>query len=124
MTDIEDWNIIPREHYSAKLRAAKDTPFIKVLTGIRRCGKTTILRSFREELLSSGVSEQDILSIDFDKDSSDLPRNHSELTDYVMSRIVPGRGKYLFFDEVQNVEDWEVSILSLFPKFCLRVMDA
>ena len=42
MTDIEDWNIIPREHYSAKLRAAKDTPFIKVLTGIRRCGKTTI----------------------------------------------------------------------------------
>lgn len=114
MTDIEDWNIIPREHYSAKLRAAKDTPFIKVLTGIRRCGKTTIPRSFREELLSSGVSEQDILSIDFDKDSSDLPRNHSELTDYVMSRIVPGRGKYLFFDEVQNVEDWEVSILSLF----------
>lgn len=114
MAEIEDWEVIPREHYLAKLRASKDTPFIKVLTGIRRCGKTTILRSFREELISDGVAREDILSIDFDKDSVDLPTNHRELTDYVMSRIVPGRGKYLFFDEIQIVEDWEISISSFF----------
>ncbi len=114
MTEIEDWDVIPREHYLAKLRASKDAPFIKVLTGIRRCGKTTILRSFREELISCGVSQDDILALDFDKDSADLPKDHRELTDYVTSRIVPGRGKYLFFDEIQNVEDWEVSISSFF----------
>ncbi len=52
--------------------------------------------------------------MDFDKDSIDLPTDHRSLTDYVQSRIVPGPGKYLFFDEVQNVDGWEVSILSFF----------
>ncbi len=114
MSESSEWSIIPREHYLSKLRDSKDKPFVKVLTGIRRCGKTTILRSFRDELIESGIPDEDLLALDFDKDSIDLPTDHRSLTDYVQSRMVPGPGKYLFFDEVQNVDGWEVSILSFF----------
>lgn len=105
---------IPREKYLSELRAGRDTDFIKVLTGIRRCGKSTILEMFMDELRDSGVRDEDIVYIDFDEDPENLPKDGSELMAYVRDRLNPGRGRYLFFDEVQNVEDWEDAIISFY----------
>lgn len=110
----ELWVIEPREHYLEMIRVSRDTPFIKVITGLRRSGKSTLMRSFRDELISAGVPSEDIFSIDFDIDEADRPSDHRELTDYVNSKLTPGPGKYLFFDEIQNVEEWEVSIASFY----------
>mgnify|MGYP004434530699 CR=1 FL=1 len=109
-----DWPIIAREKYLRQLRDGRDMPFIKVLTGIRRSGKSTILEMFMEELRESGVPEGDILYIDFDEDPDALPGDSAGLTSYVRERIVPGRRRYLFFDEIQNVDGWENSVISFY----------
>lgn len=113
---VQDWPLIPRERYLSQLRAGKDAGFIKVLTGIRRCGKSTILRMFVDELLSSGTPKSDIVYIDFDEDPEALPGTGAELLAYVRDRLEPGRGRYLFFDEVQNVESWEEAIVSFYDR--------
>lgn len=109
-----DW--FPREHYMEKLRASRDQPFIKVITGIRRCGKSTLMEMFADEVIDSGVPEDRILRMNFDIDSPDTPGDHSELTARVESVLSPGPGTYLFFDEVQNVDGWEVSVASFYTK--------
>lgn len=111
-----DWPTIPREKYLSLLRAGRDTDFIKVLTGIRRCGKSTMLRIFMDELRSSGVHDEDMVYVDFDSDPESLPKNSSDLTAYVGARLEPGKGKYLFFDEIQNVEYWEEAVASFYSK--------
>ena len=111
-----DWPRIPREKYLSKLRAGRDTDFIKVLTGIRRCGKSTILGMFMDELRASGVEDRNIVYIDFDEDPESLPRDGSELMSYVRDRLEPGRGRYLFFDEIQNVEGWEEAVVSFYDR--------
>ena len=112
--DASGW--FPRERYMDKLRASRDTPFIKVITGIRRCGKSTLMNMFIRELMDSGVPRDRIVHIDFDIDSPDTPRDHSELTALVESQLTPGKGTYLFFDEVQNVKGWEVSVASFYAE--------
>ncbi len=107
---------IPREHYLAKLRAAKDTDLIKVISGIRRCGKSTLMRMFMDNLVENGVSPEELLFIDFDRDSEDIPRDHASLSAYVESILSPGPGKYLFLDEVQNVDGWEASVASFYSQ--------
>lgn len=111
-----EWPRIPREKYLSELRAGRDTDFIKVLTGIRRCGKSTILEMFMDELRDSGVRDEDIVYIDFDEDPENLPKDGSELMAYVRDRLNPGSGRYLFFDEVQNVEGWEDAIISFYDR--------
>ena len=105
---------IPREKYLTKLRAGKGIPFIKILTGIRRSGKSTLMKIFIDELISSGISKDEILFIDFDLDDDSLPKTHRELTDYVNSRYSDISGKLLFFDEIQNVDEWERSVGSFY----------
>lgn len=105
---------IPREHYMEILRASKDVPLIKVLTGIRRSGKSTLLSLFRDELLQSGVPESDIFYVDLDVDRENNPTNHTELTSFVTSAIDPIPKRYIFLDEVQNVKDWEISVTSFY----------
>lgn len=111
-----DWPRMPREKYLSELRAGRDTEFIKVLTGIRRCGKSTILGMFMDELRASGVEDGNIVYIDFDEDPESLPRDGSELITYVRDRLEPGRGRYLFFDEIQNVEGWEEAVVSFYDR--------
>lgn len=116
MEDVDASEWFPRERYMWKLRASRDVHLIKVITGIRRCGKSTLMNMFIRELLDSGVPEGRIVHIDFDIDSPDTPIDHTELTSLVESRLSPGPGTYLFFDEVQNVKGWEVSIASFYAK--------
>lgn len=110
----QEWPIFPREHYLDQLRASKDSPFIKAITGLRRTGKSTIMDLFRSELVDSGTSPDDIFYLNLEDDTEDAPRDHRALTDMVESRIDVGKGRYLFFDEIQNVEGWETSIRTFY----------
>ena len=106
--------MIKRKAYLAKLSGYKDTRLIKVLTGIRRCGKSMLLESFQEELATGGVEKDQILSINFeDMDFSDLCTAES-LHAYVTKRLLSDRMNYVFLDEVQNVADFQKAIDSLF----------
>ncbi len=118
---------IPREHYLGKLREARDKPFIKVITGIRRSGKSTLIEMFIDELEASGVPKERILHIDFD-DLDTLYDLHErfglgsetltprDLITIVKSSIPEYQGSYLFFDEIQNITGWEDAISTFYTK--------
>ena len=105
---------IVRERYLGMLRAAEGTPFIKVLTGIRRCGKSTLMRMFIDDLMSRGTDAGSIVCMDFDLDPDSVPADASELLARIRELLMPGRGSYVFLDEVQNVTGWETAVLSLY----------
>ncbi len=105
--------MIPRNQYTQKLLAYRDKPFIKVITGIRRCGKSAILSLLEEELLHSGVTEEQILRINFENlDYADIT-SAKELDRYVKEKMVNAKTYYLLLDEIQEVEEWEKAVNSL-----------
>ncbi|MCC8357969.1 MAG: ATP-binding protein [Oscillospiraceae bacterium] len=99
-----------REKYLSKLRPFYRTDMIKVITGIRRCGKSCIMQLIREELLASGVPEKDILYLDLDKRVNKSIKTPALLESKIDSLITDGDFKYLFIDEVQNVQDFEETV--------------
>ncbi len=108
--------LIQRELYMARLRALRDKAIIKVITGVRRCGKSTLMQLFQEELLQSGVSEKQIISINFeDYDFVEL-RNAKALYQYVVARLVEGAPNYVFLDEIQHVDNYADVVDALFVK--------
>lgn len=108
--------LIQREQYLAKLRALRDKAIIKVITGVRRCGKSTLMQLFQKELLQSGVSEKQIISINFeDYDFVEL-RNAKALYQHVVARLVKGVPNYVFLDEIQHVDNYADVVDALFVK--------
>jgi hypothetical protein len=100
----------------AKLRALREKAIIKVITGVRRCGKSTLMQLFQKELLQSGVSEKQIISINFeDYDFVEL-RNAKALYQYVVARLVEGAPNYVFLDEIQHVDNYADVVDALFVK--------
>ena len=88
-----------------------DNELIKVITGIRRCGKSYMLGLIKEELIKRGVKEHNIIIINFDSKKYKNIKNNNELDKIVEKSIKNKKGKvYLFFDEIQNVKKWELSI--------------
>ncbi|MDE7149099.1 MAG: ATP-binding protein [Bacteroidales bacterium] len=107
---------IARDLYLNQLKAFKDKKLIKVITGIRRCGKSTLLDLFGQYLLDSGVSEAQIIRINFeDYDYIDL-RDPKKLYQYVKKRLASKRKTYVFFDEIQHVTDFPDVVNSLHIK--------
>ncbi|MBR2786935.1 MAG: ATP-binding protein [Clostridia bacterium] len=105
---------IKRENYLSILRNFKDQQIIKVITGIRRCGKSTLLEIFQNELKEKGIEENQIISINFeDSDYEDL-LDRKKLYEYVKSKLVKGKKSYVFLDEIQNVDEFEKTVDSLF----------
>jgi len=103
-----------RNTYMEKLRALRDKPFIKVISGIRRCGKSVLLRLLEEDLLSDGVSHDHIIRIDMDsRDLRNRIRNSDDLYDEVKGRMGSGRN-YVLIDEVQNIDDWESALIMMY----------
>ena len=85
---------------------------VKVLTGLRRSGKSVMLKLIQKELMSSGVSAEDIIHIDFE--DMNTPRNAEALHQEISEKLSTKSNKvFLFFDEVQEVQDWEKCINSL-----------
>ena len=107
-------NDIIRQEFFDRLKAYKDKHIIKVVTGIRRCGKSTLLKMFRNYLIENGVEQNQIIFLNFeDFDNYELLNPH-KLHEYVKNRIVNGKMMYVFFDEIQNVSEFQRVVDSLF----------
>ena len=95
---------IPRQNYLNKLIAFKDKKVIKVITGIRRCGKSTLMEIYRDWLKDHGIDEGQVIYVNFeDFDYYDL-REPRKLYDYVKQQLRKNAMNYLFFDEIQHIE--------------------
>lgn len=100
--------MIKRETYLQKIRPFINTDLIKVMTGMRRCGKSVMLELIKQELLASGVSRQQIISLNFEDMRYAHLNNARALHDEIIRLATAIEGKvFLFFDEVQEVEHWE-----------------
>lgn len=106
--------MIKREMYMSRIRPFINTDLVKVMTGIRRCGKSVMLELIKEELLQSGVNKSQFISINFEDMSYAHLQTAKALNDDIIERTNKIEGKvYLFFDEIQEVKDWEKCINSL-----------
>ena len=100
--------IIERKDYLDKLIARKENGMIKILTGIRRCGKSFMLDPiFKNYLLESGVEENHIIKIDLDEIENEKYLNPHELNNYIKNNIVDNKMHYILIDEIQKVENFE-----------------
>ncbi len=108
--------MITRETYLNKLRKLKDKNLIKVITGIRRCGKSTLLEAFKNELLSSAVSSENIIFLNFEERENLHLTNWETLYDEIIEHVNTDKKYYVFLDEVQLINDFEKLINSLFRK--------
>ena len=106
--------MIKREMYMKRIRPFIGTDLIKVMTGIRRCGKSVMLELIKEELLESGIRHDQFISINFENLNFSHLQTAKALHDEITKRAAEINGKaYLFFDEIQEVKDWEKCINSL-----------
>ena len=100
-------HLIERNDYMSRLISLKDKDFIKVLSGIRRSGKSTLLEMFKTHLLESGIKESCILHINMDSwDVKKRITNKSELYEFIKENV-SGERSYVFIDEIQNIRGWE-----------------
>lgn len=105
--------MIKRELYLEKIRRLINTEPIKIITGVRRSGKTYLLHSIKEELIERGISKENIFLISFESQKYNKIQNFMELDVCVNNLIKNTSGKiYLLFDEIQNIVSWEKSINS------------
>ena len=104
--------IYKREDYLKKIRGFYNDDMIKVISGIRRCGKSYFLKSIIQELIENGVNEKDIIYIELDKKEYKNIRTSNQLEKVIDKQIVDNDFKYLFIDEVQNVKGFETLINS------------
>lgn len=108
--------MIERTTYLKKLRQLKDQNLIKVITGIRRCGKSTLLEAFKNELLSEGVTPENIIFLNFEERENLHLTNWTALYDEIIEKVNPQEKYYIFLDEVQLVDSFEKLVNSLFTK--------
>ena len=108
--------MIIREKYLSKIRPFYDVDIIKVITGIRRCGKSIILMQIMDELKNKGIDEEQIIYINFEFEDYYFIKNDLDLHNYIKDKIVNDKKCYLFFDEIQNVENWEKAVNSFKAK--------
>lgn len=108
--------MIERKEYLKQLLSWKDQSIIKVLTGIRRCGKSTILKLYQEYLLNDGIDPSQIISINFEELEYEDLQDYKKLYQYIKDRLVENKMMYIFLDEIQNVPSYEKVVDSLHVK--------
>ena len=108
---IESHELKNRDRYLKKLIGFQDTEPVKVITGIRRCGKSSILKLMIQHLRETGIGQEQIVEMNFE--SHDFRSMTSdEVYHYVKERAIPGKRMYLFFDELQRIDAWEDAVNS------------
>ena len=108
--------MIPRDEYLDSLIHFKEKQLIKVVTGIRRCGKSTLFELYQDYLLQSGVKKDQIITVNLeDGDYSDI-EDHCALYQLVTQQLTPDRTNYIFLDEVQRVADFQRAVDALYIK--------
>ena len=106
--------MIERTEYMSLLKKWRDKKIIKVVTGIRRCGKSSLLKMFCEKLLSEGVSETQVQELNFEDLDNEPFLDYKVLYSHVKKNLCPEKMNYLFFDEIQMVDGFQKAIDSLF----------
>lgn len=106
--------MIERTEYMSLLERWRDKRIIKVVTGIRRCGKSSLLRMFREKLLVEGVSDNQVQELNFEDLDNEPFLNYKALYSHVKKNLCSGKMNYLFLDEIQMVDGFQKAIDSLF----------
>ena len=104
--------MLKRDKYLDQLIEVKDLNLIKVITGVRRCGKSTLLLQYKDYLLENGIKDSDILYMSFESAEWYEIKDYKDLYNYIKSKY-HDKKVYLLLDEVQNVEDWEKAVNSL-----------
>lgn len=108
---IDTHDLKSRDHYLNKLIAFRDTEPVKVVTGIRRCGKSSLLKLMVQHLKDTGIEEDQIIEMNFE--SHEFKKmNADDFYHYVKERVLPGKRMYLFFDELQRIDRWEDTVNS------------
>lgn len=106
--------MVLRRQYLEKLRKTQGSRIIKVITGVRRCGKSTLLAQFQEELLKSGLGRDQIISVNLEDIANKSLLDYLKLYDYLLERLQPGKMTYVFLDEIQNVPQFQRAVDSLY----------
>lgn len=112
--EVTIMNYIKRPHYLDFLRKHRDRPIIKVVSGVRRAGKSVLFQLYKEELLATGVDEDQIIFINFEDLSYYDLRHFQTLFAYIKDQLVSKKTYYIFLDEIQYVEKFELVADSLF----------
>lgn len=108
--------MIERTEYLETLKKLKDKKIIKVVTGIRRCGKSTLFELYRNYLLENGVNKEQIISLNFENPKDMIFESWRELYNYIDTRLIENKMNYIFIDEVQILPEFEKAIDGLFIK--------
>lgn len=107
---------IDREEYLDFLIKSKDKQIIKVVSGVRRCGKSTLFEIYKDYLHKNGVEQNQIISINFEDMDYEELTDYKKLYEYIKSKIIEDKKNYVFLDEIQNVDKFEKVVDSLFIK--------
>lgn len=107
---------VARDEYLNFLKRHQDKHVIKVVSGVRRSGKSTLFLLFREYLKENGVSSNQIITINFENMANEPLREPHRLYEYIESRLVADKMNYIFLDEIQHVHEFEKVVDSLFLK--------
>ena len=108
--------MIKRENYLDFLIKLKDKKIIKVVTGIRRCGKSTLFELYKNYLLNNGVDKEQIISLNFENPDDMKFNNWQKLYDYLNNKLLKRKKNYIFLDEVQVLPNFEKAVDGLFIK--------
>ncbi len=108
--------MVERKEYLESLKSWKDEQVIKVVTGIRRCGKSTLLTQYQSWLLENGVSKEQIIAVNFEEMEYEELLDYKKLYSYLKERLVVNKTTYIFLDEIQKVPFFEKAVDSLYVK--------
>lgn len=109
--------MIARPQYTEKIIAYVNTPFVKILTGVRRCGKSTIMKMLMKELQNRGIAQNQIIHYNFDSMENDEIKTSKALFAELKKHLAEDKKTYLFLDEIQEVESWEKVVNSLMADY-------
>ncbi len=113
---VEVIALVERKEYIKSLIQWKDEQVIKVVTGIRRCGKSTLLAQYQQWLRKNGVPEEQIVSVNFEELEYEELLDYKKLYAYLKERLVSGKTTYIFLDEIQKVPYFEKAVDSIYVK--------
>lgn len=108
--------MIERTEYLEQLKRFKDRNLIKVVTGIRRCGKSTLFELYKKYLLENSVDKKQIISLNFENPKDMIFNDWKELYTYIEDKLLPDKMNYIFLDEIQVIPNFEKTVDGLFIK--------
>ena len=106
--------MVLREEYMERLRKLKGKKVIKIVTGVRRCGKSTLLQMFREELIATGTPPERCIAVNFEDLQFEELKEYHALYAYILEHLAEGERNYIFLDEIQVVPEFQKAVDSLF----------